>query len=105
MNWEGQFKWKKRLTLTFQGNLIGDRTVAFRPIFLNQEVENVEYQEEKIPLFVSTTSHITFKLSEQFDVFAKLRLNSEGIHGRWSYYSEPSFLFLAGVTYKFDFQY
>lgn len=105
MNWEGQFKWKELVTLTFQGNLIGDRTVAFRPIFLNQEVENVQYQEEKIPLFVTTTSHITFKLSEQFDVFAKLRLNSEGIHGRWSYYSEPSFLFLAGVTYKFDFQY
>ena len=33
------------------------------------------------------------------------RFNSNGIHGRWSYYPEPPFLILGGITYKFDFQY
>ena len=105
MNWEGQFKWKDYLTFTFQGSLLGDRTAAYRPIFLTQASENVPYQEENLPLFINTTSHIAYKLSDQFDVFVKLKLNSEGVHGRWAYYNEPSFLLLAGVTYKFDFQY
>lgn len=105
MNWEGQFNWKDNLTFTFQGSLLGDRIAAYRPIFLNQQVDNVQFQEENVPLFVSTTSHVAYKLSDQFDVFVKLKLNSVGSHGRWLYYNEPSFLLLAGVTYKFDFQY
>ena len=105
MNWEGQFNWKDNLTFTFQGSLLGDRIAAYRPIFLNQQVDNVQFQEENVPLFVSTTSHVAYKLSDQFDVFVKLKLNSVGPHGRWLYYNEPSFLLLAGVTYKFDFQY
>lgn len=105
MNWEGQLKWKENLTLTFQGSLLGDRTASYRPIFLNQLPENVRFEEENIPLFISTSSHITYKISEQFDVFIKLKLNSEGVHGRWSYFKEPSSLILAGLTYKFDFQY
>ncbi|MDG1912372.1 MAG: hypothetical protein P8I42_06060 [Flavobacteriaceae bacterium] len=105
MNWEGQFKWKDYLTFTFQGSLLGDRIAAYRPIFLTQASENVTYQDESLPMFISSTSHITYKLSNQFDVFVKLKLNSEGVHGRWAYYNEPSFLLLAGVTYKFDFQY
>jgi hypothetical protein len=105
MNWEGQFKWKDYLTFTFQGSLLGDRIAAYRQIFLTQASENVTYQDESLPMFISSTSHITYKLSNQFDIFVKLKLNSEGVHGRWAYYNEPSFLLLAGVTYKFDFQY
>jgi len=105
LNWEGQFKWKNNLTLTFQGTLIGDRLAAFRPIFIAQEIKKIQYQEEKIPYFITTTTHLTYKLSQQFDVFLKAKINSSGIHGKWAYYKEPSSLILAGITYKFDFQY
>jgi len=105
LNWEGQFQWKNNLTLTFQGTLIGERLVAFRPIFIGQEIEEAQYQQEKIPNFITTTTHLTYKLSQQFDVFLKTKLNSSGIHGEWAYYNQPPLLMLAGITYKFDFQY
>jgi hypothetical protein len=105
MNWEGQFKWKDLVTFSFQGSMIGDRTVAYRPIFLGQQAESVTFREQVVPIFISTTSHLSVKLTEQFDVFAKIKINSKGPHGRWAYFQEPPFLILGGVTYKFDFQY
>ena len=105
MNWEGQFKWKDLVTFSFQGSMIGDRTVAYRPIFLGQQAESVMFREQVVPIFISTTSHLSVKLTEQFDVFAKIKINSKGPHGRWAYFQEPPFLISGGVTYKFDFQY
>ena len=105
MNWEGQFKWKDLVTFSFQGSMIGDRAVAYRPIFLGQQAESVTFREQVVPIFISTTSHLSVKLTEQFDVFAKIKINSKGPHGRWAYFQEPSFLILGGVTYKFDFPY
>ena len=105
MNWEGQFKWKDLVTFSFQGSMIGDRTVAYRPIFLGQQAESVTFREQVVPIFISTTSHLSVKLTEQFDVFAKIKINSKGPHGRWAYFQEPPFLISGGVTYKFDFQY
>jgi len=105
MNWEGQFKWKDLVTFSFQGSMIGDRAVAYRPIFLGQQAESVTFREQVVPIFISTTSHLSVKLTEQFDVFAKIKINSKGPHGRWAYFQEPPFLILGGVTYKFDFQY
>ena len=81
------------------------RTVAYRPIFLGQQAESVTFREQVVPIFISTTSHLSVKLTEQFDVFAKIKINSKGPHGRWAYFQEPPFLILGGVTYKFDFQY
>ena len=105
MNWEGQFKWKDLVTFSFQGSMVGDRTVAYRPIFIGQQLESVMFREQVVPIFISTTSHLSVKLTEQFDVFAKIKINSKGPHGRWAYFQEPPFLILGGVTYKFDFQY
>ena len=105
MNWEGQFKWKDLVTFSFQGSMIGDRAVAYRPIFLGQQAESVTFREQVVPIFISTTSHLSVKLTEQFDVFAKIKINSKGPHGRWAYFQEPPFLISGGVTYKFDFQY
>ena len=105
MNWEGQFKWKDLVTFSFQGSMLGNRTIAYRPIFLGQQAESVTFQEQLAPIFISTTSHLSVKLTEQFDVFAKIKTNSKGPYGRWAYFQEPPFLILGGVTYKFDFPY
>ena len=105
-NWESQIKWNDRLAFSFKGSLWGDRSASLRPIFLEQDLSNdLIINEEILPIFIRTSAHITYKITEQFDLFFKGRLNSNGIHGRWSYFPEPPLLILGGITYKFDFQY
>jgi hypothetical protein len=105
MNWDGQFQLKDRFTFSFQGSLLGDRKAAFRPIFIDQKLETVQFQEERLPMFITTHFHLTYKLSDQFDLFIKTKINSNGTHGQWYFFKEPPFIGLAGVTYKFDFRY
>ena len=105
-NWESQIKWNDRLAFSFKGSMWGDRSASLRPIFLEQDLSNdLIINEEILPIFIRSSAHITYKLTEQFDIFFKGRFNSKGIHGRWSYYPEPPLLILGGITYKFDFQY
>ena len=105
-NWESQIKWNDRLAFSFKGSLWGDRSASLRPIFLEQDLsDDLIINEEILPIFIRTSAHITYKITEQFDLFFKGRLNSNGIHGRWSYFPEPPLLILGGITYKFDFQY
>ena len=105
-NWESQIKWNDHLAFSFKGSMWGDRSAAVRPIFLDQELSSdLLIYEEILPIFIRSSAHITYKLTKQFDLFFKGRFNSKGIHGRWSYYPEPPFLILGGITYKFDFQY
>jgi len=105
-NWESQIKWNDHLAFSFKGSMWGDRSAAVRPIFLDQELSSdLLINEEILPIFIRSSAHITYKLTKQFDLFFKGRFNSKGIHGRWSYYPEPPFLILGGITYKFDFQY
>ena len=105
-NWESQIKWNDHLAFSFKGSMWGDRSAAVRPIFLDQELSSdLLINEEILPIFIRSSAHITYKLTKQFDLFLKGRFNSKGIHGRWSYYPEPPFLILGGITYKFDFQY
>ena len=105
-NWESQIKWNDRLAFSFKGSLWGDRSASLRPIFLVQDLsDDLIINEEILPIFIRTSAHITYKITEQFDLFFKGRLNSNGIHGRWSYFPEPPLLILGGITYKFDFQY
>ncbi|MDG1920020.1 MAG: hypothetical protein P8I75_02285 [Flavobacteriaceae bacterium] len=106
MNWESQFQWKDRLAFSLSGNLWGDRKAAFRPIFIDQDLNSAQTPlPENIPLFISTTAHLTYRLTDQFDAFAKVKVNSQETHGRWAYYPEPQLLLLGGIVYKFDFQY
>ena len=106
MNWESQFQWKDRLAFSLSGNLWGDRKAAFRTIFIDQDLNSAQTPlPENIPLFISTTAHLTYKLTDQFDAFAKVKMNSQETHGRWAYYPEPQLLLLGGIVYKFDFQY
>ena len=105
-NWESQIKWNDRLAFSFKGSLWGDRSASLRPIFLEQDLsDDLIINEEILPIFIRTSAHITYKITEQFDLFFKGRFNSNGIHGRWSYFPEPPLLILGGITYKFDFQY
>ena len=105
-SWESQIKWNDHLAFSFKGSMWGDRSAAVRPIFLDQELSSdLLINEEILPIFIRSSAHITYKLTKQFDLFFKGRFNSKGIHGRWSYYPEPPFLILGGITYKFDFQY
>ena len=106
MNWESQFQWKDRLAFSLSGNLWGDRKAAFRTIFIDKDLNSAQTPlPENIPLFISTTAHLTYKLTDQFDAFAKVKMNSQETHGRWTYYPEPQLLLLGGIVYKFDFQY
>ena len=105
MNWKSQFKWNDRLLLSLNGNFLGDRKAALRPIFLKQDLNKAQITEENLSFFISTSAHITYKITDQFDVFLKWRFNTQGEHGRWAYYPEPPLLLIAGITYKFDFQY
>ena len=105
MNWESQFKFKDRLLFSLNGSFWGDRKSAFRPIFLQQDLNDVQIIPEDLSLFIRSTAHITYKISDQFDIFIKGRLSTQGTNGRWAYYPEPPILLIGGVTYKFDFQY
>ena len=105
MNWESQFKWDDRFVLSLNGSLWGDRKAALRPIFLERDITNVQITLENLPLFITTSAHLTFKISDQFDAFVKGKFNSQGTHGRWAYFREAPMLLLGGITYKFDFQY
>ena len=105
-NWESQIKWNDHFAFSFKGSMWGDRSAAVRPIFLDQDLSSdLLINEQILPIFIRSSAHITYKLTKQFDLFFKGRFNSKGIHGRWSYYPEPPFLILGGITYKFDFQY
>ncbi len=105
-NWESQIKFNDRLAFSFKGSMWGDRSASLTPIFLKQDLSNdLIINEEILPIFIRSSAHITYKLTKQFDLFFKGKFNSNGIHGRWSYYPEPPLLILGGITYKFDFQY
>jgi len=105
MNWKSQFKFKDILTLAIICEVLGYRT-AKKPIVLQDQANQSIYPEEiSIPLFLSSTAHLTLKLNEQFDAFIKGRFSNSDIHGKWGYFQEPSFILLGGITYKFDFQY
>ncbi len=105
LHWNGQFTWRNKLTLSLNGSAFGDRTEAYRPIFINQPLNNVPLIENKLPLFIQSNFHLTYSIAKQFDVFIKNRISSKGIHGRWALLPEPPFLLLSGVLYKFDLQY
>ena len=105
MNWKSQLKLSEQFSFSINGNLWGDRKAAFRPIFIDQNLNNVQIISENLPIFLTTAAHLTYKISEQFDIFIKSRFNSSGIHGRWLYFKEPPLLFVGGLNYKFDFQY
>lgn len=105
MAWEGQLTWKDKIVFTFNGRAFGDRSSAFRPIFVNQQLENVPFLENKLSLFTQSNFHISYKLINQFDVFLKSKISSKGLNGRWANYPEPSFLLLGGILYKLDLQY
>ncbi len=105
MAWEGQLTWKDKIVFTFNGKAFGDRSSAFRPLFVNQQLDNVPLVENKLPLFAQSNFHISYKLINQFDVFIKSKIASKGLNGRWAYYPEPSFLLLGGILYKLDLQY
>lgn len=105
MNWKSQFRYKEFLTVSFNGEVWGDRQ-ALKHIILQDQLNTSSYAEEfKLPLFVRSTASFTVKLNSQFDAFIKARYTTEGIHGQWSFYQEPNLLLLGGITYKFDFQY
>ena len=108
MNWESQIKLRDFIALSFNGSLWGVRDSSSRPIFFEQslvDAQAIPPDVETLPLFFRTSTHISFKITEQFDLFIKARFNSSGIHGRWAYYPEAPLLILGGLTYKFDFQY
>lgn len=108
MNWESQVKLRDFIALSITGSLWGIRDSSLRPIFFEQslvDAQAIPPDKETLPLFFRTSTHISFKITEQFDLFIKARLNSSGIHGRWAYYPEAPLLVLGGLTYKFDFQY
>ena len=105
MNWESQFKFKDRFLFSLNGTFWGDRKAALHPIFLQQDLNDVQIIPEDLPFFIRSTAHITYKISDQFDVFVKGRFSTKGVNGRWAYYPEPPMLLVGGVTYKFDFQY
>ena len=105
MNWKSQFRYKEFITVSFNGEVWGDR-LALRHVILQDQINRSSYEEEfNLPLFIRSTASIAIKLNEQFDAFLKARYTTEGIHGQWSYYQEPNLLILGGITYKFDFQY
>ena len=108
MNWESQVKLRDFIALSFTGSLWGVRDSSLRPIFFEQSLADAQAippDIETLPLFFRTSTHISFKITKQFDLFIKARFNSSGIHGRWAYYPEAPLLVLGGLTYKFDFQY
>jgi hypothetical protein len=105
MNWKSQFSYMDVITLSFNGELWGERSA-------NQHIKsfgfigsNIEPEKFTLPLFFRSTAHLTIKLNDQFDTFIKGRFSNSKIHGQWGFYEEPSLLLLGGITYKFDFQY
>ena len=105
MNWKSQFRYKDLVTLSFNGEVWGDRAASEHIILNTQASESVYAEEFTLPLFFRSTAHATIKLNDQFDAFVKGRFSNSETHGQWGFYQEPSFLLLVGVTYKFDFQY
>jgi hypothetical protein len=93
------------VTLSFNGEVWGDRAASEHIILNTQASESVYAEEFTLPLFFRSTAHATIKLNDQFDAFVKGRFSNSETHGQWGFYQEPSFLLLVGVTYKFDFQY
>ena len=105
MNWKSQFSYMDVITLSFNGELWGERSANQHIKSLEFFGSNIEPEKFTLPLFFRSTAHLTIKLNDQFDTFIKGRFSNSEIHGQWGFYEEPSLLLLGGITYKFDFQY
>ena len=105
MNWDSQFRFKDFITLSFNGEVYGDRSALEHIILLDNATESSYSQEIKLPIFYRSSAHLTVKLNKQFDAFIKGRFSNSEFHGQWAFYQEPQFMLLGGITYKFDFQY
>jgi hypothetical protein len=105
MKWQSQFQFKDIITLSFNGEVWGDRQALNHVILQNQSLESTFTEQITLPLFVRSTAHFTVKLNEQFDAFVKGRFSNSKQHGQWGYFNEPNLIILGGITYKFDFQY
>lgn len=105
MNWKSQFRFRDIVTLSFNGEVWGDRAANEHIILLDQASESLYPEEFTLPLFFRSTAHLTVKLNNQFDAFVKGRFSNSDVHGQWGFYQEPALMILGGITYKFDFQY
>ena len=105
MNWNSQFHFRNILTLSFNGEVWGDRAANEYIRSLDFIGSNIGPEKFELPLFLRSTFHLTVNLNDQFDAFIKGRFSNSDIHGQWGFYQEPSLIILGGITYKFDFQY
>ena len=105
MNWKGQFRFKEFVTLSFDGEVYGDRSALEHVILQDNALKSSYFQEIKLPIFYRSTAHLTVKLNSQFDAFVKGRFSNSQSHGQWAFFQEPRFMVLGGITYRFDFQY
>ena len=105
MNWKSQFHFRNILTLSFNGEVWGDRAANEYIRSLDFIGSNIGPEKFELPLFLRSTFHLTVKLNDQFDALIKGRFSNSDIHGQWGFYQEPSLIILGGITYKFDFQY
>ena len=83
--------------------MIGERNAALWPIFNTLTLDpNRKSETEQLPFFLQSTFLLNYKIKNPFDLFLKGRLSNSQSHGQWGYYPEPNYLFLAGLSYKFN---
>lgn len=102
LNANAHFNWSK-LSFSFNAEMIGERNAALWPIFNTLTLDpNRKSETEQLPFFLQSTFFLNYKIKNPFDLFLKGRLSNSQSHGQWGYYPEPNYLFLAGLSYKFN---
>ena len=99
---KGNFRFRQKLFVQFNGNYIGKREVAAWDVFLNQPLEDAVEKTAILSGFFSVSSNVTYKLNQSWDIFyeSKVRLGKETT--KWAHYVNQNQLHLAGIRYKFD---
>jgi len=98
----GEFKFFNRLGFSFDLDYWGNRTVAERPIFLNQSPEANSPVAVKLKGVTQLQLEARYALNDQWNMYLQSQLLAGDSAQVWYTYPTYTNLLLVGMRYKFD---
>ena len=93
---------KDKLNLNMRARLLGERTSAYRNVFLNQNIENSPTTPKYLSTLTQLKTEFNYRLAEKLQTYVRMQFNFGKDMNQWDYYIINENLFLGGIRYSFD---
>ena len=93
---------KDKLNLNMRARLLGERTSAYRNVFLNQNIEDSPTTPKYLSTLTQLKTEFNYRLAEKLQTYVRMQFNFGKDMNQWDYYIINENLFLGGIRYSFD---